>query len=222
MDSGATKHMCCNKDLFSELIEIRGASEIKVGDGRCLQTAGIGKVSLKIKLPGNKLSSFELVNVLFVPELAYNLISVSTLTKAGKITSFYRKSCEIFDHQNELLAVANKRGELYFMNLATDDYANAASTCVNKCDLWHKRFGHVNKQSLQKLVSDNLVDGLDLDSCKEMSFCEPCVFGKNHRAPFPKKSDRKTTRPLELRGSSQNFGIFFIIVPILLKFSHNM
>ena len=84
------------------------------------------------------------------------------------------------------------------MNLATDDYANAASTCVNKCDLWHKRFGHVNKQSLQKLVSDNLVDGLDLDSCKEMSFCEPCVFGKNHRAPFPKKSDRKTTRPLEL------------------------
>ena len=75
MDSGATKHMCCNKDLFSELIEIRGASEIKVGDGRCLQTAGIGKVSLKIKLPGNKLSSFELVNVLFVPELAYNLIN---------------------------------------------------------------------------------------------------------------------------------------------------
>ena len=31
-----------------------------------------------------------------------------------------------------------------------------------------------------------------------MSFCEPCVFGKHHRAPFPKKSDRKTTRPLEL------------------------
>ena len=26
----------------------------------------------------------------------------------------------------------------------------------------------------------------------------------------------------ELRGSSQNFGIFFIIGPILLKFSHNM
>ena len=25
-----------------------------------------------------------------------------------------------------------------------------------------------------------------------------------------------------LRGSSQNFGIFFIIGPILLKFSHNM
>ena len=27
---------------------------------------------------------------------------------------------------------------------------------------------------------------------------------------------------LLLRGSSQNFGIFFIIGPILLKFSHNM
>ena len=114
MDSGATKHMCCNKDLFSELIEIRGASEIKVGDGRCLQTTGFGKVSLKIKLTGNILSSFELVNILFVPELAYNLISVSELTKAGKITSLYRKSCEIFDHQNEFLAVANKRGELYY------------------------------------------------------------------------------------------------------------
>ena len=27
---------------------------------------------------------------------------------------------------------------------------------------------------------------------------------------------------IPLRGSSQNFGIFFIIGPILLKFSHNM
>ncbi len=54
--------------------------------------------------------------------------------------------------------------------------------------LWHRRYGHLGEQNLQKL---------DYDSKKRIGFCETCVGGKHHRSPF-EKSKRHTTDPLEL------------------------
>ena len=68
----------------------------------------------------------------------------------------------------------------------------------SKENIWHRRFCHANKQSLQKIANDSLVNGLDVKFNDNFDFCEPCVQGKNHRLTFPKKSATKTNDILEL------------------------
>ena len=50
---------------------------------------------MKMKLPNGRTRQCTLHNVLFVPKLAYNLLSVSRATEAGKVTEFTDKTCQI-------------------------------------------------------------------------------------------------------------------------------
>ena len=61
--------------------------------------------------------------------------------------------------------------------------AHAAETCSNnntKEEIWHRRYGHLGAQNLQKLVRENMANGLDFDVTKNLNFCEPCADGKHH------------------------------------------
>jgi len=45
-----------------------------------------------------------------------------------------------------------------------------------------------------------MVNGLSINTKEEFDHrkCEECIMGKQHRQPFPKKSQSNTTRVLEL------------------------
>ncbi|HEX8607530.1 MAG TPA: DDE-type integrase/transposase/recombinase, partial [Pedobacter sp.] len=64
-------------------------------------------------------------------------------------------------------------------------------------DLWHKRFGHLNYQSLFKFSRQGIVTGLPILK-KISSTCEPCILGKQHIQAIPRQSFHQTSRPLEL------------------------
>ena len=66
--------------------------------------------------------------------------------------------------------------------------------------LWHRRFGHLNEQSLQKLAKKELVNRLDYDISSRVGVCEPCIGGKQSKEPF-KASTTTTSEPLELVSS---------------------
>lgn len=89
MDSGATCHMCNNKMLFSKLDGLKQSLEVTLGDGHVLGTPGRGIVVLEMKLPQSKSMKCKLHDVLYVPMLSYNLLSVSKVTEFGKTISFY-------------------------------------------------------------------------------------------------------------------------------------
>ena len=76
--------MINNRKHFSKFIDLSAPLNVEVGDGRTLSAVGKGSVSLKLKLPNNKIKTCVLEDVLFVPELAYNLLSVSQATEGGK------------------------------------------------------------------------------------------------------------------------------------------
>ena len=63
--------------------------------------------------------------------------------------------------------------------------------------LWHRRFGHLNKQSMRKLVREELVDHLDYSTSGEIGVCEACIGGKQSKSPF-EQSRAVTLMPLEL------------------------
>lgn len=137
--------------------------QVTVGDGRKLEAVGIGVVSLS--------------DVLYVPKLAYNLLSVPRVTELGKEVVFDELQGHILDDQGELVAMASKTGSLYFLNCEplAKPQINAVSNVANE-KLWHRRFGHLSEKSLHKLAKDELVSGLDYDISSEIDFCESCEW----------------------------------------------
>lgn len=63
--------------------------------------------------------------------------------------------------------------------------------------LWHRRMGHMCMQNLQAMVKKRIVTGINSSVTGALGVCEPCIMGKQCRAPFYRK-EKKSTRPLEL------------------------
>ena len=174
---------------------------VTLGDGHALQAAGRGNVSLKMKLPQAKNQERTLQDVLFVPDLAYNLLSVTSAAKRGKVTTFFESTCEIKDAKLRLVASGHREGSLYYLDYegATQQVHSIRSNeNVKKGTIWHRRFGHLGVQSLQSLAKGSMVVGLDLDCSEEFDFCEPCTEGKCHRLPFEPRTSKRAEQPLEL------------------------
>ena len=53
-------------------------------------------------------------------------------------------------------------------------------------DLLHRRLGHIGKDRLRTLLTQNLATGIAVKpGSKLIDICEPCLAGKQHRDPFP-------------------------------------
>ena len=142
-----------------------------------------------------------LYNVLYVPQLSYNLFSVSRATEMGKTISFDKTSCRVYNANEKLIAVASKIGSLYFLNCCSHQVNVADNQChelVTKEEMWHRRLGHLGKQSLQKLAKNELLVGFNYDVSKEIHFCEPYAQEKHHRSCFPKDGGKRSEEPLGL------------------------
>jgi len=83
------------RSLFIDYQPLQKPLKVILGDGRSLQAVGQGNVVLKMNLPNNKINKCTLLGVLLVPELAFNLFSVTSASKKGKLTTFSDLRCEI-------------------------------------------------------------------------------------------------------------------------------
>ena len=134
-----------------------------------------------------------------MPDLSYNLLSVSKAAKAGKVVKSSETGCEILDSNKKVIAVATRVESLYHLNCqAHNEQTNAA---VNKSketkeDTWHRRYGHLGVRNLQKLAKEKLVDDFDFNASRETTFCESCVEGKHHRSRFPVDGGKRSSEPL--------------------------
>ena len=184
VDSGATCHMCHDAQNLKDPLEV------VMGDGCTLTAAGKGYVTLGVTLPNGKTKTRKLHDVVFVPKLSYNLLSVSKAAQRGNITKFTKAGCYILDKEHNLIAKASKVGSLYYLDHKPYQVeANSAKSLETK-DIWHRHFGHLGVHNLQRLARDKLVDGFDYDASKDITFCKPCVEGKQHQSKFPLRRRR--------------------------------
>ena len=85
VDSGATGHICVNRDAFTSYTPIGDDEKVVyLGDSHTTQVLGKGKVMLKLT-SGKTLA---LSDVMDVPNIRENLVSVSLLRKVGVKVSF--------------------------------------------------------------------------------------------------------------------------------------
>lgn len=202
VDSGATCHISHNKELFVEFQELKKFQKVSLGDGHTLEATGKGVVALEMMLPNEKTRNARLFDVLYVPGLSYNLISISKVTGAGKRVNFAESQCQIMDEKGSLVGVATKTGNLYYLDCKQCTH-QINTTSVDqghesKERIWHRRFGHLGVGSLRDLVKNGLVTGLDYNVSKAITFCEPCVEGKLHRSQFPNTGRKRANEILGL------------------------
>ncbi|GJS58996.1 retrovirus-related pol polyprotein from transposon TNT 1-94 [Tanacetum coccineum] len=71
-----------------------------------------------------------------------------------------------------------------------------AKAILDESMLWHRRLGHVNFKTINKLVKENLVRGLPSKHFKNDQTYVACLKGKQHKASCKSKIHNFTTQPL--------------------------
>ncbi|GJW99309.1 ribonuclease H-like domain-containing protein [Tanacetum coccineum] len=153
-----------------------------------------GKITGKGKIRTGKLD-FE--DVYFVKELKFNLFSVSQMCDKKNSVLFTDTACVVLspnfkltDESHVLLKVPRK-DNMYSVDLK-NVFPQGGLTCLfvkatpDESNLWHRRLGHVNFKTMNKLVKGNLVRGLPSKRFEINQTCVACQKGKQHKAFYLK------------------------------------
>ncbi|GJX94277.1 putative ribonuclease H-like domain-containing protein [Tanacetum coccineum] len=84
-----------------------------------------------------------------------------------------------------------------------------AKATLDESMLWHRRLGHINFKTINKLVKDNLVRGLPVKHFENDQTCVACLKGKQHKASCKSKIQNSITQPLFMLHMDL-FGLTFV------------
>nr|GEV72236.1 putative ribonuclease H-like domain-containing protein [Tanacetum cinerariifolium] len=170
---------------------------VSFGQGGC-------KITCKGTIKTGKLK-FE--NVYFVKDLKYNLFSVSQICDNKNSALFTDSECimlgrnfKLLDNDNVLLRTPRQHN-MYSIDLNNivphkDLTCLVAKASADECMLWHRRLGHLNFKTMNKLVRHNLVRGLPTKCFENDHTCTACLKGKQHKASCKSKLVNSVSKPL--------------------------
>lgn len=201
LDSGATQHMVNDKRYFDKLEKIDELSISVAKKNQSISAKQRGEIAIKTFHDGDS-STKTMENVLLVNDLKCNLMSIRSLTKKGYRIVF-EGDYAYASINDKVNFIGRVNGKLYEVILHVDNNVFAGFTGkeqLNKISrsLWHFRLGHLNANDMKKLIG-KMADGLEkVNVDNDSKLCESCVFGKQTRMPFPKNTNTRSSRILEL------------------------
>lgn len=203
IDSGASQHMTADASKMHNYSLLADDRTVTFGKGDKSTVMGVGDVQLWTDVEGQAMPVL-LTNVLHVPGLKFNLLSVPQCVQKGAAVEFLENSCNISMHDVVLAVAEPGAAGLYVVKqfpMEQDDSIPVLAAVCSSAQLWHARFGHLGYDNLAKLVKSGMVTGMDVSAADIMQqkseLCEGCVLGKHSRDPFDQSVSR-TVRQLEL------------------------
>lgn len=192
LDSGATSHMCRNKEFFNTLSESR--QQILLASGESIFADGIGEIRLQTTM-----TNLTLRNVWYVPQLHSNFLSINKIIKAGYSVTFAENKATMISKYSQKILTADLQEEVFIANVKNDNVVQSVNAAIDKDIVrkWHQRYGHINVQDLSKLTSKNMVKGLDLKIPNSIE-CVTCAVCKISASPYRSVSEIRTKDVLEL------------------------
>nr|GEX00350.1 putative ribonuclease H-like domain-containing protein [Tanacetum cinerariifolium] len=195
-DNGCSRYMTGNISYLSEYEPYDGGY-VSFGQGG-------GKITGKGIIKTGKLK-FE--NVYFVKDQKYNLFSVSQIFDNKNSVMFTDSECivlgkdfKIKDDTNVLLRTPRQHN-MYSIDL-NNIVPHKNLTCLvakasaDESMLWHRRLGHLNFKTMNKLVRHNLVKGLPSKCFKNDHNCFASLKGKQHKASCKTKLVNSVSKSL--------------------------
>lgn len=180
LDSGATIHMCHDKNMFSEIeLSAKALGRVSIANGLQIPIEGTGTVKLECGKDENRFS-LTLYNVAFVPNLRVNLISAQRLAEnLGDINLNSNRCCITINRRQIPFATFN--GSSYEVDINCIGENNFyANLCIHD---YHRMLSHRNLDDIRR-------QNLQFKRCKCSNECEACIRGKATRKPFPKFSEK--------------------------------
>ncbi|KAA0035089.1 Beta-galactosidase [Cucumis melo var. makuwa] len=171
-----------------------GATDHLTADGSLAPIAGKGQI---VPFDG-----FALQNVLHVPKLSYNLLSISKITHELHCKAIFLPESVYFQDMSSGRTIGTARHSRGLYILDNDTSCSSLSrvsllssyfsTSKQDCMLWHFRLGHPNFTYMQYLFP-HLFSKLDVSSLS----CDVYIRAKQHRVSFPSQP-YKPTQPFNL------------------------
>ena len=172
LDSGASSHMAGDVSLLNKVEKIPHVA-IGLSNGTYTMARGQGLVALE--------QAVELKNVLYVPRLNCNLVSISKLCKQLNCSvTYFDDICVIQDRTlRTLIGAGEQKKGVYYYKKSKPNQVNVVST---RC-LWHKRLGHPSSD-IMSLLPHCLEIDCGPNKAKD-KLCEICLYTKQTRNRFP-------------------------------------
>jgi transposase InsO family protein len=200
-DSGASDHISASSQNLHPQAPYLGQDQVSVGNGQQVPIQSIGNSQLHTKF-----HKFQLRNVLHVPRIASNLLSVHKLC--------LHNNCSCSFDANKLLIQDLPTGRVLYKGLSRNGVypihsSNLFTSAFNKTacaasaysfsapiwQLWHSRLGHPSNKILSSIFPSLQCNPSLSESVK--THCTHCLAGKMHQLPFP-VSNKTVSSPFSL------------------------
>nr|GEW73622.1 hypothetical protein [Tanacetum cinerariifolium] len=199
IDSGCSRHMTGNISYLSDFKEINAGYVAFGGNPKGGTITGKGKI---------RTGKLDFDDVYFVKELKSNLFSISQMCDKKNNVLFIDIECLVLsfdfklpDENYVLFRVLreNNMYNVYLKNIVSlgDLTCLFAKATLDESNLWHRRLGHINFKTMNKLVKENLVRGLPSKVFENNHTCDACKKGKQHRASCKTKPISFVSEPLQ-------------------------
>nr|GEX75814.1 putative ribonuclease H-like domain-containing protein [Tanacetum cinerariifolium] len=199
IDSGFSRHMTGNISYLSDFEEIN-EGYVAFGENR----KG-GKITGKGKIRTSKL---DFDDVYFFKKRKFNLFSVLQICDKKNSVLFTDTECVVLSSnfklpdENQVLLRVSRENNMYNVDLknivpSRDLTCLFTKATLDESNLWHRRLGHINFKTMNKLVKGNLVRGLPSKVFENNHTCVACKKGKQHRASCKTKPISSISQPLQ-------------------------
>jgi gag-polypeptide of LTR copia-type/GAG-pre-integrase domain len=186
VDSGASHIMSSCHDWFCQYTPLAKPIKVVLGDNSAIPTVGIGRLFIRM-YTGSQWIHAILHDILYIPDLHRNLLSVSHFDRRGHEVCFADHGCQLHDKSKNLICIGHLRGNLYTMDIKVagtktthvahidefplegmelSDFTPTAFANMAHADLatWHRRFGHMHTDAITHMLEKGMVTGMKLTS----------------------------------------------------------
>lgn len=142
-----------------------------------------------------KVKNISVSDVLHVPQLRTNLLSIGKITDRNCVVIFDKREAKIINKKGETILAADRKEGLYYIREASSELNSNVVTDQNVKDdpmeVWHVKMGHLNVRDLIDGDRNGKIQGMNLGNTKRNFNCKICFSEKMTRAPFS-KSERNS------------------------------
>lgn len=151
LDSGCTRHMTYDRSHFIDFRKESGT--VTLADGKTLRIKGKGTINVPIQ--GKMIP---IADVIYVPGIGFNLLSIAQLTARGIICEF-AGDMAILSREGKIVATSTRKDMTYVL---TARASGSVRRGLSQSELWHQRLGHPGErktQLIEKAATNGAVEG---------------------------------------------------------------